>query len=182
MIKTLTAFVALATPVFAQEALELDSSQSTLTYHLVHKLHKIDATSKKVAGKAMLQPDGRAQVELSAPVESFDSENVNRDEHMKETVEASRFPTVELKAIGEAKPPAVFPGAERKTFKAQISFHGQKQVIEVPVQLNWESSTKVKATASFKISLEAFKVERPSLMFVKVDDNLALDAKLLFKK
>jgi hypothetical protein len=180
--RSLFALLVLTAPALAQETLNLDGAQSSLTYHLVHKLHKIDGTSKKLAGKAVLLPDGKVQVEVHAPVESFDSENVNRDEHMKETVEAARFPTVDMKAIGEAKPPSVFPSAERKTFKAQIGFHGQKNVIELPVQLDWKSPTEVKATAKFKISLEAFKIDRPSLMFVKVEDDLAFDAVVLFKK
>ena len=33
-----------------------------------------------------------------APLDSFDSGNSNRDEHMKEAVEAARYPLVELKA------------------------------------------------------------------------------------
>ena len=34
----------------------------------------------------------------------------------------------------------------------------------------------------FGLSLDAFKVERPSLMFVKVEDELKLDANLVFTK
>src|SRR4051812_38009232 len=83
---------------FADEDLGVDRGKSSITYHLVHKLHKFDGISKQVDGKARLLGDGRAQVMVRAAVESFDSGNSNRDEHMKETVEAARFPTVELKA------------------------------------------------------------------------------------
>jgi hypothetical protein len=40
----------------------------------------------------------------------------------------------------------------------------------------------VHASTTFAISLDNFKVERPSLMFVKVDDELKLDAKLAFAR
>jgi polyisoprenoid-binding protein YceI len=161
----------------------VDARDSTITYHLVHKLHHVDGTSHKVEGKARLQPDGKVQVMVRAPVESFDSDNVNRDAHMKETVEAAKYPWVELKALGEGvTPPAKFPTTEKKTFKAQLGFHGQQQQFDLPVELTWESPTRVKATVAFAISLDKYKVERPSLMFVKVDDELKLDAKLAFTR
>jgi polyisoprenoid-binding protein YceI len=161
----------------------VDPGQSSLTYHLVHKLHHVEGVSHKLDGKARLMPDGKAQVMLRAPSESFDSGNVNRDAHMKEAVDAARFPTIELKALGEGiKPPATFPSTEQKTFKAQLSFHGVQQQLDLPVELVWESANRVRASASFGISLDSFKVERPSLMFVKVDDQLKIDAKALFTR
>ena len=158
-------------------------AESSITYHLVHKLHHVEGTSHKVEGKARLMPDGKAQVMVRAPAASFDSGNVNRDAHMKEAIEAAKYPWVELKALGESvKPPATFPSTEKKTFKAQLSFHGVQNVFDLPVDVTWESPTKVHATTTFTISLDGYKVERPSLMFVKVDDALKIDAKLDFAR
>lgn len=163
--------------------LSVDPSQSTLSYHLVHKFHKVDGVSHQVEGKALLLPGGKAQVMIRVPVQSFDSGNVNRDEHMKEVVEAARYPTVELKAAGEGiTPPASFPQKTQATFKVQLAFHGQTQVLSVPVTITWESADRIRADASFTISLDAYKIERPSLMFIKVNDALGLEAHLLFKK
>ena len=55
-------------------------------------------------------------------------------------------------------------------------------VLKAGVDVTWESATKVQAAASFAVSLDTYKVERPSLMFVKVDDELKLDAKLTFAR
>lgn len=160
-----------------------DAKASTLTYHLVHKMHRVDGTSHKVEGKARVTPDGKAQVMLRAPAESFDSGNVNRDAHMKESVEAAKFPFIELKALGDGlTPPSTLPATQKKTFKAQLTFHGVQQVLEVPVELTWDSAQKVRAAASFVISLDQFKIERPSLMFVKVEDELKIDARVTFTK
>ena len=119
---------------------------------------------------------------VRVPVESFDSENSNRDAHMKEVVEAARFGFVDLKATGELPPPASFPSTVTRVFKGQIEFHGIQQVMDLPVKVTFESATRVVAEASFKISLDAFKVERPSLMFVKVDDEMKLSASLVFTR
>lgn len=167
----------------AGEELNVVPATSSLTFHLVHKMHRVDGATHKLEGKARITPDGKAQVMVRAPSESFDTGNVNRDAHMKESIEAAKYPFVELKALGEGvKPPATFPATEKKTFKAQLSFHGVQNVFDLPVDVTWESPTRVRATTTFAISLDGYKVERPSLMFVKVDDELKIDAKLDFSR
>jgi polyisoprenoid-binding protein YceI len=157
-------------------------ANSKLTYFLVHKLHKFDGTSKKVEGKARILPTGQAQVGLRAAVESFDSGNNNRDAHMKEVTEAAKYPTVELKALcdGISLPPEA--ASVDKTCKAEITFHGIKKAIDLPVKLSWSSPTSVHATAKLSLSLDEFKVERPSLLFVKVDDTMEIVADVVLEK
>jgi polyisoprenoid-binding protein YceI len=161
----------------------VDGAESSITYTIVHKLHKVSGTSKKVEGRARVLPDGKTQVVVRVPSESFDSGNVNRDEHMKEAVEAARYPTIELKAVGEGVAvPASFPSTVKKTFKVALAFHGQQLTFDVPIDVIFESASRAKATAEFGVSLDQYKVERPALMFVKVDDELKIDAKLVFKR
>jgi polyisoprenoid-binding protein YceI len=186
--KTLSRLVALPIFAFAVYAhadtvdFSVDAAQSKAEYHLVHKFHEVVGTSKKCAGKARLT-DGKAQIMVRIPVQSFDSGNVNRDEHMKETVEAAKYPEVELKALGEGiTPPVTFPGTTQAHLKGQLTFHGVQQMMELPVTLVWESPTRVRAQTKFKISLDGFKVDRPSLMFVKVNDDLELSADLLLSR
>ncbi len=160
--------------------LTVSTKDSSITYRLIHKLHKFDGVSKAVEGRARILPDGKAQVAIRAKVDSFDSGNANRDSHMKETVEAARFPQVELKAQGEAPIPASFPATVDRTFKAELSFHGIKKTLDVPVKLTYTSATGIRAEAHLTLSLDEFKVERPSLMFVKIDDAMQVDVSLGF--
>lgn len=69
--------------------LTVSTKDSSITYRLIHKLHKFDGVSKAVEGRARILPDGKTQVAIRAKVDSFDSGNANRDSHMKETVEAA---------------------------------------------------------------------------------------------
>src|SRR5690349_9565992 len=118
-----------ASPAFGDELLSVDAQKSTLTYHLVHKLKKVNGVSRRVEGRARLLPDGRAQVMVRASADSFDSGNVNRDAHMKEAIESERFPLVELKALGEGLfLPARYPATVEKSFKVQIEFHGVRKM------------------------------------------------------
>jgi len=183
-----TATLALSVAAHAQAPagatqLTIATGESTLTYHLIHKMHKVSGTSKKVEGRAAITPDGKAQVMVRVPVESFDSDNSNRDAHMKESVEAARYPTVELKAVADGMaPPATFPSTVKKTWKVQLVFHGVKQLFDVPIDVTWKDANTAVAKADFHISLEGYKVERPSLLFVKVEDDLGLSANLVFKR
>jgi polyisoprenoid-binding protein YceI len=163
--------------------LAVDAAQSTLTFHVVHRLHRVDGVSRRVEGRARLLSNGQAQVVVRVPADSFDSGNVNRDAHMKELLEPARFPWVELKATaGDLAPPAQLPATVERTFKARLAFHGVEQLLELPVSLTWTSPTRVRARASLVLSLERFKIERPSLMFVKIDDALKVDADVAFAR
>jgi polyisoprenoid-binding protein YceI len=167
----------------APVVLSVDTAQSPVTFHMVHKLHRFDAVSKKVEGKVRILPTGVAQVMVRVPVESFDSANSNRDAHMKEVTEAARYPLVELKGLCDAcATPASFPTTVDRTIKGELSFHGVKKSVEVPVKLTYESPSAVRAAANLTLSLDEFKIERPSLMFVKVDDDLKLDVNLVLKQ
>ncbi len=169
-------------PAASAVVLSADPAASSISYHMVHKLHKFDAVSKKVEGKVRILPTGVAQIAMRAPVESFDSGNSNRDAHMKEVTEAARFPQVEFKGLCDAcAMPATFPATVDKTLKAELTFHGIKKALDVPVKLTYESASRVRAVAQLTVSLDEFKIERPSLMFAKVDDALKLDINIVLK-
>ena len=78
--------------------------------------------------------------------------------------------------------PISFPATNQKICRAQISFHGIQKVIDVSVQAAFESATRIHATSTFALSLDEFKVARPSLMFVKIDDELKMDVDLMFSR
>ena len=159
------------------------SADSSLTYRLKHKLHVVEGTARPTEGKARLLPDGTLQVAVRANVADFDSGNSNRDSHMKEVTEATKYPTVEFKGVATGvKVPTSFPAKQEVTLKGQLTFHGVKQSIEVPLQVLFNTATDVSAEGKFQISLESYKVERPSLLMVKVDDALAMETKFQLKE
>ena len=168
-------------PAGAMTNLKVKTDASVVTYHVVHKLHKVEGVSKHVDGRARIQAGGPTQVAIRVPIESFDSQNVNRDEHMKEVTEAAKFPNVEIKAVADGVAiPSSFPSTIQKTWKAQISCHGVTQTMDIPVTVKFEAADRAVATTSFQIGFDAFKIERPALMFVKVDDAIKIDASVTF--
>jgi hypothetical protein len=151
---------------------------SLVRYHVVHKLHKVSAESKTVEGKALVAADGGIKVMVRVPVQSFDSGDKNRDVHMFETVEAGKFPSVTVKAVGKIALPTTFPATVEAPLTAEVEFHGEKREEKFPVTLEFLSADKVNVKGSFTFSLERYKIERPSLLFVKVDDACVIDIAL----
>ncbi|MCP3104134.1 YceI family protein [Myxococcus sp. K15C18031901] len=160
----------------------LKKDESSLTYKMNHPAHEVVGTAKPSDGKARLLPDGTLQVAVRANVKDFDSKNANRDAHMMEVTEVAKYPIVDFKgAATGVKPPASLPGKVPVTLKGKLTFHGVTQNVEIPVTVVFKSPTVVTTEGAFDVSLDAFKIERPSLLMVKVDDKLVLEPKLTFE-
>jgi acylphosphatase len=166
----------LAAPV----TFNLDPAKSSVTYTVIHKLHHVEGTDAKLEGKARRLDDGTVQAMVRGLVKDFDSHNGNRDEHMLETVEAGKFPAVTVKAtLKEADPSS-------KSYKAEasceVTLHGVAQTVKAPVDVAYDAEGKAHVTGSFSVSLEGFKVQRPALLFVPVDDGMKVDIDLWFAR
>lgn len=154
---------------------------SVLAYRLVHKFHVVDGVSKAVEGRARILPGGSVQAMVRARVDSFDSGNGNRDADMREVTEAARHPFVTIKAAGKLTEPASYPAEVELTLRGELTFHGRTRPVEVPVKVRFETPERAAADGAFAVSLDAFEVQRPSLLFVKVEDRLDVTAKLVLE-
>jgi len=161
--------IALATVLCATPAtLALDTAgkKSVVSYHAVHKLHQFTGVSHDLQGAARILPDGTVQVQIRSPVAAFDSDNGNRDEHMKETVEAAKFPDVIVKCLAKITDNV----SQKTTADCDVNLHGQSEKVEVPLSLTFSAPTTVRATGAFSVSWDGFGIKRPQLLFVPIDD------------
>lgn|SRR5574341_131503 len=151
---------------------------STLSYHLAHRLHSVDGVSHAVEGKARLLPDGKVQVMVRARVDSFDSGNSNRDAHMLEVTDAARDPWVVLKAVADGVHVDAYPSELDVPLRGALVLHGVTRDVAVAAKVRFQSPERAEVTASFPVSLTAHAVERPSLLFIKVEDRVEIAARL----
>jgi polyisoprenoid-binding protein YceI len=158
------------------------TSASTLSYGIVHKLHKVEAVSHAVEGKVALLADGKVQVMVRAPVASFKSGDANRDEHMAEVTQATSYTHVTFKGVATASPPASFPTTQELALQGVLEFHGRKHPETLPLRVEWLSATEVQVKGRFAVSLDAYEVERPSLLFMKIEDACIIAADLALKE
>ena len=157
----------------------LELREGTLTYTVVHKLHEVRGTTRQVEGRALAQPDGTVRVQVRAKVASFDSGNSNRDEHMREVTHEHVHPYVEVKGTlsGVNLP---LRQVQEATLHATVELNGEKQTQDVLVKLE-PAEAGARATFSFPFSLDAFKVERPELLLIKVNDRATIAGDLRFE-
>ena len=156
----------------------VDPAASAVRFHLHHKMHAVDARSTQIEGKALLGDDGRVQAMVRVPVASFDSGDGNRDSHMRETLESAKFPFVVYKAVTSLVLPAAAGKPVEAELQGELDFHGVKRPLAVPAQITFEKDGSALVRARFPVNLEAHGIERPSLLFVKVDENVELDVQL----
>lgn len=161
--------------------LSVDPAASVLRYHVNHKMHAVDGRSTAIEGKALIGDDGTVRTMVRVPVAAFDSGDANRDANMRETLDAGQHPFVVFKGVTSVPVPAAHGKALPTTLKGELDFHGVKKPVEVPVTVEFAADGSASVRGKLKISLEAFDVERPSLLFVKMDDDCTIDVDLKLK-
>jgi polyisoprenoid-binding protein YceI len=173
--------LALAVTAAPGGAFVVDPAASVVKFHLEHKLHKVDGRSSSIEGKAVVGPDGKVMAMVRIPVASFDTGDANRDSHMRETLDVSKFPHVVLKGVTSLTTPVAHGKPLETRLQGELDFHGVKTPVDLPVEVSFAPDGSAVVRAKFPVSLEAHRIERPSLLFVKVDDQLLMDVELKLK-
>jgi polyisoprenoid-binding protein YceI len=179
MIASLAAAVLLSSSL-ASSTYVVDPAASVVKFHLHHKMHEVDGRSSQIEGKAILGDDGRVMTMIRIPTASFDTADANRDSHMRETLDAAKFPFVVFKGVTNFTVPVAYGKPLETKLEGELDFHGVKRPISVPAQIKLTPDGAV-VSARFPVDLDAHKVERPSLLFIKVDQFVQLDAELKLK-
>lgn len=158
----------------------VDTAASRLSYTGHHKLHDWTGTSEQVTGTLWIDTEApqRSRVEISVPVESFDSGNSSRDSNMLDVVEAERYQAVRFQSeeiIVESweKAPGGFRGTWR--VRGRLTFHGKEQPVEIPMDVVVRGG-RLSADGSFSIELDRFGVKRPKLLLMPIENAIDLTA------
>ena len=93
-----------------------------------------------------------------------------RDEHMLEVMEGASFPTVTFKGSVKIAPPASYPSTLDVAVPGELEMHGRKFPQTVSVHVDLAAADSWHVTSAFDVSLDQYGVERPALLFVKIDD------------
>ena len=163
----LAALLGAATPASAK-VYTAKKGESTISYHMVHKLHEFTGVSRDFTCMVDLPADTlRARVYVKAPVVSFNSGNSSRDGNMLTFTEAAKYPNVEF--VSDSVRPE--NGAWR--ISGRLTFHGVRRPITFIAKPEIGGG-HVRIRGTFTALLSEFKVERPRLFLVPVSDTLAI--------
>lgn len=143
--------------------------KSSITYSMVHPLHKWDGISKE-ASSVILTDASRSvitQVAVTAKLASFDSKNANRDSHMLEVAEGIKFPNV------------TFAGNDiqqkdgKLLVKGKLTFHGITKEISFEAVRKDEGKVTL-ISGGFDVKLSDFNIEPPSILGFATEDSFKI--------
>src|ERR1700721_3272565 len=164
--KILIAFLFVAIPTFAADS-QWVLKQSTLTYHVAHKLHESEGVSHAARGKGVCH-DGQCEFLIAVAVKSFDSGDSNRDLHMVQVTRGAEFP---IRTLPPRLPESASSSA---TINAdlEIQFAGQTaQYKKVPFKVETQGAD-THITGTIPATLTDFKVDPPSLLTMPVKNEI----------
>jgi len=184
LLTSLVACVALALPGSAA-ALDGKVTIAQVSFHISHPAKKYDARLLQGGASATGHFDpadiSRTSVDASFQVEYFSSDNELRDSHMMEVLEGIVFPEITWKAAAVGAPSAPFTvGTHSLDLEGTLTVHGVGRKMQIPVTMEVASNGLVDVTSTFSISLESFEIERPSLVFVKISDEVPITVRMVF--
>ena len=104
---------------------------------------------------------------------TFNSGNSNRDSHAMEVVDAINHPAAKFLSDN------ITENGDSLKISGKLTFHGVTKEIMISAIQKW-SDKNLEVEGGFDISLTAFKIERPSLLLMPVNDDLKFTFKESF--
>jgi hypothetical protein len=143
--------------------------QSTLTYHVSHRLHQSEGISHAARGKGTCH-DGQCDFLIAVPVKSFDSGDSNRDIHMVQVTRGAQFPMVTVRT----RLPETASTSATVHADLEIQFAGQTvQYKQVPFQLATQGS-ETRISGTIPATLADFKIDPPTLLTLPVKNEIPI--------
>lgn len=150
-------------------------TDSYVTYAMKHKLHAWEGTSNKINVATKWDDKNELeQISVLIKVSHFNSGLSNRDSHMLEVLDAITYPNITFSSTSLVKTKLGLLA------KGRLQFHGVTKEIEVPVEIE-KTNEFNRFKGNFSVLLDDYKITRPSLLFVKVDNELKIRFQFSFK-
>jgi len=158
----------LLVPGAGAKTYEAIRGESSLTYRIVHPMNKVKGVSRDFECAVDIAPDTvSSRIRVSADVGSFKSGNSSRDAHVMRIVDGRKYPRVEFASD------SVRSEGDGYMVSGVLAFHGKSRPIRFLVTPKFTDG-KVEISGGFVVKLTDFGVPRPSLLFVKSEDELSI--------
>ena len=128
---------------------------------------KVKSISHALQGTFSHEEGDVVTFELSVPIFSFKSGDKDFDQHLQSVVELASYPLA--KASGHF-PRAVLESS-KSLIEAKIDFHGVCKSYSIQVE-------KFATRASFILDLDAHQISRPSLLGIKIKNEVNIECEL----
>ena len=141
-----------------------------ITYYGYHFLHDWQGKSSQINGNFTFDSSlENFNGFISIPVRSFDSGNTNRDSNMLVYCRGIKFPNIIF------RPKKIIREDRLVTINGMLEFAGEVQDLTTNVNIKATSDSSFLAEGKFDIFLSKFDIDRPSLLFAKIDDRISIE-------
>jgi hypothetical protein len=154
-------------PASAQQDRTWLLDQSTLTYHISHPMHEVDATSHAGRGKGVCH-EGQCDFLIAAPVKSFDSGDSNRDLHMVQVTRGAQFPIISVRL----RLPEAALNSPTLDCDLEVQFAGNTAHYSNVVFRQTVTGNSHHITGSVPSTLIDFKIDPPSFFTVPIKNDI----------
>ena len=138
---------------------------SLITYFGVHYLHKWEGSTSDVKGVVSYDKNiDQYECSISVPLSTFSSGNDNRDSNMLVYCKAFDFPNINFQST------SIKVKGSALEIEGKIEFAGEEKEIKTNAKLHSLDNNLFAIEGELDILLSEFKVERPSLLFVEIED------------
>jgi len=139
--------------------------KSLITYFGVHYLHKWEGSTSDVKGVVSYDKNiDQYECSILIPLNTFSSGNDNRDSNMLVYCRAFDFPNINFQST------SIKVKGSALEIEGKIEFAGEEKDIKTNAKLNSLDNNLFAIEGELDILLSEFKVERPSLLFVEIED------------
>jgi len=166
-------------------AADVTANKADVTFHISHPAKEYDAHlltgGANIVGTFDPSDLGKTGFDVKINVDKFNSDNSRRDSHMMEVLEGLIFPSITWKVTSlDGATGPIKPGQFKAYASGPLTIHGVSKTLDIPVVLDIAENGNVTVSSSFSISLEEFEIERPTLVFVPIEDNLPIKVSVVF--
>lgn len=134
-------------------------------YTVKHLVKTVKGLSREIKGKLSCPEKGECDFLVAIPVKSFISSDSNRDLNMQTILEVTKYPLVTVR--GKILESSFFK--DKTSLNLIVNFHGVEK--EYSVNLSGGKNQKGQLT----VLLEQHHIERPSLLTVKIENEVPID-------
>ena len=150
-------------------ATQYEVTSNRIVYYGVHALHKWEGSTTKTTGTLSYDKNKKTySCNITVPLNTFSSGNDNRDSNMLTYCNAITYPDI----IFKSKMIAV--NNESIDLEGIIEFAGKKRNLKTVAHLIELNENEFSIQGEFEILLSDFGIPQPSLLFIKMEDNILI--------
>jgi len=153
------------------EAKEYTLSQAKAEYTVKHIFKTVKGQSKDIKGKMVCENE-TCEFLIAITSKSFISSDSNRDLNMQTILEVTKFPLITVKG----SLPESDLSKQQFEVKSLVSFHGIEKEYLIKITKGRPSE------GSLTVLLEDHKIERPSLLMAKIDNEVPISFSVDWKE